>query len=725
MSWRPSPLTWLALRWPRDVQPDQLTAACRMLATSAGSPVVLQAVGTTEHVEHFLAVPAAKAAGITAHLRTTLPGLGIDDVTDPNLNSRPRNHAIRLSFTTRRRPLRTDDPEQVSRALLTALAHVGSKERLVLQWLLGPRLAPMVVPSKLPGQHHESWSKALLAAPWSGPAPVDSEARSALRAKQGDAGWRAIGRIAVTAATVPRQRQLLSAVLGAVGSTEAPGVRLGARRENPDRLTSVRAPWRWPLALNVSELAVVSSWPVGKTSELPVRTVGSRPLPPARSLPPKGRVIGRSTWSGAVRPVALSSDDSLRHLHVLGPTGVGKSTLLLNLITQDLHRGRAVVVIEPKGDLIADVLRRVPDKRLGDVVLLDPTDDARPVGLNPLATNGRSPELVADSLLAVFHSLYLSSWGPRTQDILHASLLTLARSDAATLVALPLLLGDPAFRGRLVAKVNDPIALGPFWAGFEAWSEAERVAAIAPVMNKLRPFIMRSNLRRVIGQLHPKFDVRQVFTERKILLVNLTKGRLGPEAASLLGSLVVAQLWQATLERAGIDPARRHPVFVYFDEFQDYLHLPTDLSDALAEARGLGVGLTLAHQHLHQLEPGMRSAVLANARSRVCFQLGHEDARVIAAGTTQLDPEDFQSLNGFEVYASLMADSAVQPWCSLRTDPPSPATTDPAVARSASRQQYGSDRQAIDAELEALLHGPRRTHTNDLVPRRRPPGGRP
>lgn len=724
MSWRPSPLIWMTLRWPREVHAEQLYTAGRILAGSAGSPVVLQSVATAGHVEHFLAVRSNRVTHLSAQLRSTLPGLSTTETDSPN-TGRAWKRAIRLSLTTRRRPLRTDDPEQFSRSLLTALTHLRPDEQLVLQWLLGPRLRPMVISTKLPGQHHESWGKALLAAPLSGPAPVDSEARTALRTKQGDAGWRAIGRIALTASTVPRQHQLLGAVLGALRSAEAPGVRLRAISENPRRLSTVRAPWRWPVALNVNELAVLSSWPIGKTGELPVRTIGSRPLPPTGSLPEKGRVVGKSTWPGTERSVALRSDDSLQHLHVLGPTGVGKSTLLLNLITQDMKQGRAVVVIEPKGDLIQDVLRRVPDERIGDVVLIDPTDETRPVGLNPLATHGRSPELVADSLLAVFHSLYLSSWGPRTQDILHASLLTLARSNTATLVALPLLLGDAAFRRRALSKLDDPIALGPFWAGFEAWSEAERTAAIAPVMNKLRPFIMRSNLRRVIGQMRPLFDVRQVFTERKILLVNLSKGRLGPEAAALLGSLVVAQLWQATLERSGIDPARRHPVFVYFDEFQDYLHLPTDLSDALAEARGLGVGLTLAHQHLHQLDPAMRSAVLANARSRVCFQLAHEDARAMAVGTTQLDPEDFQGLNRFEVYASLMANNSVQPWCSLRTEAPVPTTVDPAVIRTASRRQYDINRQEIDAELEALLRGPRQTATDDLTPRRRSPGGRP
>jgi hypothetical protein len=376
MSWRSPNLTWLALRWPREVHPDQLAAAFRLLAATAGTPIVLQATGTSDHVDHHLAVAPSRAALVTEQLRTALPGLGLDDADAPATGSLPLNDAIKLSFTTRRRPVRTDDPEQVSRALLAALTHVRPKEQFILQWLLGPRLAPMVVPTKLPGQHHEAWTKALLAAPWSGPPPVDSEARSALRSKQAEPGWRAIGRIAVSAATVPRQRQLLSAVLGALRSAEAPGVRLRASSEKPSRVTTAHIPWRWPLVLNVSELAVLSSWPVGKTSDLPIRTVGSRPLAPSRAIPAKGRALGRSTWPGAERSVAISADDSLRHLHVLGPTGVGKSTLLLNLIVQDMNQGRAVVVIEPKGDLIDDVLRRIPDKRLADVVLLDPTDEA-------------------------------------------------------------------------------------------------------------------------------------------------------------------------------------------------------------------------------------------------------------------------------------------------------------------------------------------------------------
>ena len=229
--------------------------------------------------------------------------------------------------------------------------------------------------------------------------------------------------------------------------------------------------------------------------------------------------------------------------------------------------------------------------------------------------------------------------------------------------------------------------------------------------------MLRPELRAIIGQTRG-FDLRQVFTGRKILLVNLSKGLLGPESSALLGSLVVSQLWQAILGRAAIPAERRHPVFVYVDEFQDYLHLPLDFADALAQARGLGVGFALAHQYMHQLDPAMRSAVLANAQSRIAFRLPSEDARVIAAGSS-LDPEDFVSLGAFQCYVQLVAQGAIQPWCSMSTVPASKPLSDAAAVRAVSRSSYGTDRAEIEAELNQLLFGGRTTDVNDLEPRRR------
>jgi hypothetical protein len=355
------------------------------------------------------------------------------------------------------------------------------------------------------------------------------------------------------------------------------------------------------------------------------------------------------------------------------------------------------------------------------VVLLDPNDTHAVVGLNPLSLHGRSSELVADQLLAVFHGLYAANWGPRTQDILHAGLLTLTAVPGLSLIALPLLLEDAAFRRRIVGALPTNAAVRTFWQSFEHWSDAERTTAIAPVLNKTRPFLLRSSLRRVIGQVEPRFDINDVFNRRKVLLVNLAKGELGPEAAALLGSLVVAAIWNAAQGRAKIATNRRWPVHVYVDEFQDYLHLPTDLADVLAQARGLVVGLTLAHQHLAQLAPAMRSAVMANARSRICFQLSADDARIIAGTNGTIDAADLQELPVFEAYAQLVAGGAVQHWCSLRTVAPMPPTGKPEGVATRSRLQWAVAYETIDAGINELLAGTRNVagETSEVGARRR------
>lgn len=707
--------------WPREVATDQIAAAMRLLASTAGTPTVLEALGERGVVEHRLHVPDGRRPSVVNQLRATMPGIGIESV-EPEWPT--FSLALELGLNTRRRALDVDRHEHVARALLHALGQHGRDEALLLQMMLTDRLGPAVIPTKIESLPNESFVKAMLSAPFVTPGPADTETRSAMRDKQSAPGWRVIGRIAVRAASVSRSRQLAVSVVNALRLAEAPGVQIKARSIPISRITRIRGHGR--LRLNVDELALASAWPVGQTADLPIVRLGSRRLPAPAVVPRAGRVIGLSTWPGKERPLAISTEDSLRHLHLLGPTGTGKSTLLLNLIVQEIAAGRGVVVVDPKRDLITEVLKRVPEKRRDDVVLLDPTGDEFVVGINPLAGDRSTADVRADQLLEVLHGLYVANWGPRTSDILGAALLTLARIPGMSLVSVPLLLTNPAFRRRIVGLVNDPLGLDGFWAGFEAWSEGERTTAIAPVLNKLRPFLVRPNLRRIVGQPVPKFRFEQVFTGRKIVLIDLAKGQIGAEAASLLGALVMAHLWQAIQSRSAVPAHRRHAVNVYLDEFQDYLSLPTNLADALAQARGLGVGFTLAHQHLGQLSPSMKQAVLANARSRVCFQLGWDDAKLVSGTSSVLGAEDFESLDTYHFYAQLVAGGQVQAWCSGRSTRPGEPVGDDEKIRRQAREHFGTPLDDIDAAIENVLgnasgnvsKNPSGT-PNDIGPRRR------
>ena len=691
------------LDFGRDLVSSSVEAFVRSLAAERRqAPLVFELSGQAGKVEYRVGATPPVLATLTDRLEAFCPAV----TTSPMTRRLPKDGwgwSVRLE--TANRALRTDQGEVAARSVLSALGRLATKESVTVQWLVGPRLPAVAVPNsvdELPSGSITQHGRQIVG----GGRPVDGERRRALRDKVTQPGFRAVARIAVSAGSRSRAKELALAVLGGLRVLEGAGVKMTLVPCSYRRIVQVREPWAWPLRLNVEELAGLLCWPSGDGPFPGLPQARSRLLAASSSVARSGRVVAESRMPGERRTLALSATESLLHTHCLGPTGVGKSTLLLGLICQDMAAGRGVVVIEPKGDLIDDVLARVPRDRLDDVVVLDPTDAERPVGLNPLRVGAAVPELVADQVLAVFHGLYRDNWGPRTQDILHAGLLSLVGRDEACLPMLPVLLTNAAYRRRVIGGLEDRVALGPFWSWYDSISEEQRQQVIAPVMNKLRPFLLRPRLRAVLGQTRPAFALSEVFTERKILLVSLAKGTLGSEAAGLLGSLVFSQLWQATQARSAIEARRRHPVMCFIDEFQDYLHLPTDLSDVLAQARGLGLGLTLAHQHLAQLTPSVRQAVLANARSRVCFQLGSDDAHAVAKTTTRLDAEDFMGLERFEVYASLAAGGQITDFGSGRTIAPPASISDPRVVRRRSRERYGQDRQAVEDQLADAVGQP-------------------
>jgi hypothetical protein len=263
-------------------------------------------------------------------------------------------------------------------------------------------------------------------------------------------------------------------------------------------------------------------------------------------------------------------------------------------------------------------------------------------------------------------------------------------------------LTDANFRQRLVGRLDDPIALEPFWAAFDAMTDAERAQAIGPVMNKLRAFLLRRRLRNVLGQDNARLDLDRALAERRIILAPLNKGLLGEEAAALVGALLVARTWQAVQRRSALPADERPVTFAYIDEFQNYLRLPTSIADVLAEARKLTFGLTLAHQHLGQLPGDMQKAVLANARSRVIFQTSATDAGTLARELApHLSAEDLRGLPAFDVAATLSAGARIAPPVTARTLLPPAATGLGEVARQRSRERYGRDRAEVEAAIRA------------------------
>jgi hypothetical protein len=718
-AWRAS-LVCYRLGLPRDVAPDDVTAWLShvVAATHApglglthASPVALEVTATAGGIGHVLLVAPDMQGAVLSGLRAALPSIRLEEAPDYLANRPSLGMAAEGRLTSLVRPLAHERSERAAAALLAALQPLRADEAVVVQWVFVGATTPVPVPGK--------GARDVLRAVVAGEDPTtDAEVLRAARLKQQEPLLRAVVRVGVAAGDRARLYAVFGWVWGTLRGLNAPGVRL-VRRWLPESVAASRVMRlalpivAWPLILNTRELTGLLGLPLGEVALPGLSRGAARQLPPPLSLPTRGSLVALSTYPGMTeRELALSTSDRLRHLWVIGPTGVGKSTLLSGLIAQDMAAGRGVVVIDPKGgDLVREVLDRVPEERRDDLVLIDPSETARPVGLNllDLAGGEHAEELAVDHLVHLMASLWRSSWGPRTSDVLRQALLTLTHTRATggerfTLVELPELLLNAGFRAFVTRQPAVPEAVRPFWAAYEAMSDGERAQVIGPSLNKLRSFTTRTALRLMLGQ-SSGVRLDEVFTKRRIILVSLPKGVIGTETAALVGSLVMAGLWQATLARAAVAADRRHPVFVYLDEFQDFLRLPLDLADMLAQSRGLGVGLVLAHQYLGQLSDEVKTAILGTARTQVTFQVEYDDARVLAQRFGPLTQHDLSSLAAYEIAMRPCVNGATLGPVTGRTLPPTAPTTDGATLAADSQQRFGVDRAEVEAALRRRISG--------------------
>ena len=706
------PLVWHQVRFALPLAQDTAVSLVeRILADSSLGRVVLELRASGGQATWALGSSAGER--LVSVVRELVPGCRVSR----GFSRRAVDQAVVVSARPVGAGLATERPSAVVRAVLAALAVTAEDEELVVQLQLGRRFAPEVLGRVEP----QGWLELLGLVP---PPSVTGERGRRMRAQVGRHRAAVCLRLGVRAASPLRQRALLQGLLGALRLLEGPGVRLRARTEHPAKLNGVRRPWRTGLELGAGEIVAMAGWPVGEGALPATPSAHPRvlPLPAARETQ---RAFATGVADQAGERLGISIGDALYHTVLLGPTGAGKSTALAHLALADIHAGRGVPLIDPKTDLVADILARIPEQRRGDVVVIDPTS-SRPVGINPLARaqttrsgalssvggsapgGGASPELVADTVLATLKGVFAESWGVRVEQVFSAALVTLARTPGATLVDLPLLLTNTAYRQRLVAASGaDPLGTGQFWAVYEALSEAQRQQWVGPVLTRLQPFLIRPHLRATLGQVAPSFDLGEVFTRRRIVLVSLNKGVLGAESARLLGSLLVGQLWPLILARAAVEPSQRHVVSVFIDEVQDYLSLPGSLADALAQARSLGAAFHLAHQYRGQLPPALKAGIDANARNKIIFSLSAADAAELARQAIDLEAADFQLLPRFGVYARTMHHGRENPWCQATTLPPTPPTQDALALRASSQARYGQDAAQTEAALLARLgqHG--------------------
>ena len=479
------------------------------------------------------------------------------------------------------------------------------------------------------------------------PAPdpgVEQDVRAIL-GKAASPLWECVVRLAVASPDIEKARGRIHALAGAYAVFEGRNGFRRRRSRGGARLMQDRA-LRKPYLLSVPELAQLATLaPAGAVAGL--ERAGARTVPPPRAVQATGKLLGVSDHSAIRRSVAISVEDARHHFHVIGETGTGKSTLLAQLVLQDAEAGRAAVVIDPKGDLVQAILERLPEGAEERTCVLDPDDKETAVGLNVLA--GDDHDLVVDHVLGVFKRIYEPWWGPRTDDIMRAACLTLKQIPGTTLAEVPLLLSHQQWRMKLRERVADVVGIGAFWAWYERLPEQQRVIHIAPLLNKLRAFLLRGPVRAIVGQSDPRLDIGKLLDSRGLLLVRIPKGTLGEETSRLLGAFVIARIWQACMRRADRPEHERTDVSLYVDEMHNYLALPRSFEDLLAEARGYRLSLVLAHQHLGQLPREMREALAANARTKVVFACSPEDAHQLERHfAPELTDHDLSHLAAFQ-----------------------------------------------------------------------------
>ncbi|HUD11927.1 MAG TPA: hypothetical protein VMS08_05940, partial [Candidatus Saccharimonadia bacterium] len=605
------------LSFPHNLKPADITSFMRTLAGLLPSAhrglfghtaVVFETWASHDGIRHRLHLPYALAKPVASQLRAAVPGARITLLENEQRSATKITTSTELALTGGLTPLNIPNPTAISTAILASLQPLRREEAAVMQWVISPAPSRRLPRSKAPRREYVRlhWlMRALL--DLARLREYTPEELEAAKGKLSEPTFTGICRVGVAAPSWNRRRQITREVIAPLRITRTYAARF-VRRSIPSLLATHRLERAavplisFPVFLNAAELTALVGWPLESPILPGLRIGAARQLPPTSAISRSGHIIGRANFPGAERPVAIGVPESLLHTYAIGPTGSGKSTLLINMVVQDMQAGRGVAVFDPKGDLISDILERIPAGREDDVILIDPTDPERSIGLNLLEYNRvGSSEIVVDQIVGVFKRLYAGFFGPRTEDILRSSLLTLAYHEGSSLCDVPVLLQNPEYKDLVLAKVDDPIGLKPFWKWYEELSDKERSQAIGPVLNKLRALLLRKSVRDIFGQPTSSIQMGEIISQRKILLISLPKGQLGEDTSALLGSMLFMNLWNAAQTRGTLPSQQRSTFFCYIDEFQDYLNLPSGVADVLAQSRGFGLGLILAHQQLGQL----------------------------------------------------------------------------------------------------------------------------
>lgn len=413
-------------------------------------------------------------------------------------------------------------------------------------------------------------------------------------------------------------------------------------------------------------------------------------------------IFAETTYRSQFKKFGIKKDDRRRHMYVIGKTGMGKSTVMENMVIEDIRAGRGVALVDPHGEGAEKIMKYIPDERINDVVYFNPSDTDYPLSFNVLEeVDPQYRHLIASGLVGVFQKLWADSWGPRLEYILRNAILAVLDTPGSTLLSLIRMLSDKTFRKGVIEHIKDPVVKA-FWVKeFASYADKFASEAVAPIQNKVGQFLSSALIRNIVGQVRSSIDIRDIMDKKKILIMNLSKGRIGEDNAELLGAMMITKIQLAAMSRVNIPEKDREDFYLYVDEFQNFA--TESFANILSEARKYRLNLIMGHQYIEQLDEKVAAAVFGNVGTLVVFRVGAADAEeLVKEFTPVFEEEDLVNLPKFNFCCKLMIDGVASDPFSARGLPPTPEqeqTGNEERVINISRKNYASRREDVEKKI--------------------------